>query len=316
MKVICTSPSFAKYSNQPIDRLKEAGIELIRVPADIDQDTFIEAAADADAAIVAFNEINESVLSKLPKLKIISKHGVGVDNIDLEATKKYGVLVTNVPNANKHAVADYSFSLLLSLARLIPYGNQKTKAGEWPHLFGSDIHSKTLGIIGLGAIGKEVAKRSTGFQMNVLAYDPYIDETYAKENQIQSVDLETLLKESDFVTLHMPLIEQTRHLLNANRLNMMKETAFLVNASRGGIIDESALYDALLNKQIAGAALDVFENEPVKESPLYSLDNFVAMPHVAGYTPGAINILSEVCVDNIVSVLTSTDQPKHIVHSS
>lgn len=305
MKVICTSPSFAKYSEEPIVKLNEAGIELIRVPADIDEDSFIASARDAEAAIVAFNQLNEHVFTHLPSLKIVTKHGVGTDNIDLKAAKKYGVTVTNVPNANKHAVADYTFSLMLSIARSIPFGNNQTKAGEWPHLFGADVYGQKIGIIGLGAIGKEVAKRAKGFNMEVLAYDPFIDTAYADENQIQSVQLDTLLRESDFVTLHMPLVKETLHLISEPQLSVMKPTAFIVNASRGGIINENALYKALKNNTIAGAALDVFEEEPVKESPLFDLDNFIAMPHVAGYTPGAINILSEVCAENIINALTS-----------
>ncbi|MEK4298753.1 phosphoglycerate dehydrogenase [Oceanobacillus sp. FSL W8-0428] len=316
MKVICTSPSFAKHSNEPLERLQKEGCELIRVAADISEEDFIKRAQGAQAAIVAFNQINENVLSQLPKLKVVAKHGVGVDNIDLEAAARYGVIVTNVPNANKHAVADYSFSLMLSLARKIPEGNSKTKNGVWESLFGADIYKKTIGIIGLGAIGKEVAKRAEGFSMDVIAYDPFIDEVYSTENNIRSVSLDELLQKSDFITLHMPLLEETRHLITTPQLNLMKESAYLINASRGGIVDESALYKALQSNKIAGAALDVFETEPLINSPLFSLDNFIAMPHVAGYTPGAVNILSNTCVDQVTAILKGEGNVDYVVSGS
>ncbi|WP_263706420.1 phosphoglycerate dehydrogenase [Shouchella tritolerans] len=313
MKVICTSPSFAKHSNKPIIRLQQEGIELVRVPPDISQAEFVQEAKGAEAAIVAFNKISDAVLAQLPDLKVVAKHGVGVDNIDVAAAKKHGVIVTNVPNANKHAVADFAFSLLLSLARQIPSGTDITKKGEWPSLFGADVYQQTLGIIGLGAIGKEVARRASGFAMNVLAYDPYIDRTYADQNGIEAVSLEALLQQSDFVTVHIPLLPATRHLIGERELQLMKKSAYLVNASRGGIVDETALYEALQTQQLAGAALDVFEKEPLYKSPLFSLDSFIAMPHVAGYTPGAINTLSHTCVDQIIAVLKGKGDLIHVV---
>ena len=315
MKVVCTSPSFAKYSEEPIQYLVEHGIELIRLPADIGEEEFIKHSKGADAAIVAFNLINENVLDRLPNLKIICKHGVGVDNIDLKAAKKKNVWVTNVPNANKHAVADFAFGLMLALARKIPAGDQLTKRGEWPRIFGSDVYGKTVGIVGLGMIGKEVAKRAKGFNMNILAYDPYPDQTFAAENQVEYVKLTELLKKSDFITLHMLLIEQTKNLISKEQFQLMKKSAFLVNASRGGIVSEEDLYDALINKEIAGAALDVFVQEPLESSPLYELEQFIAMPHVAGYTSDAINTLGMVCVKNIVDVLKNQKEPHFSVNA-
>ncbi|MBD1382642.1 phosphoglycerate dehydrogenase [Metabacillus arenae] len=315
MKVVCTSPSFAKYSDEPVQYLTENGIELIRLPADIEEEEFIRQSKDAYAAIVAFNRINENVLEQLPNLTIICKHGVGVDNIDLPAAKKRNVFVTNVPNANKHAVADYAFGLMLALARKIPQGVQQTKNGEWPRIFGSDVYGKTIGIVGLGMIGKEVAKRAKGFNMNILAFDPYPDQTFAAEYQVEYVELTELLKNSDFVTLHMPLIEETKNLISKAQFQLMKKNAFLVNASRGCIVSEEDLYDALINKEIAGAALDVFALEPLESSPLYDLDQFIAMPHAAGYTSDAVNTLGMVCVKNIVDVLNHRKTPQYMVNT-
>jgi D-3-phosphoglycerate dehydrogenase len=314
MKVVSTSPSFGKYSDEPFRYLEQHGLELVHLPADIGEEDFIREAQGAVAAIVAFNTINGNVLDRIPSLKIVCKHGVGVDNIELEAAKERKLWVTNVPNANKHAVADFAFGLMLALARQIPAADKGTKAGEWPKIFGTDVYGKTLGIIGLGSIGKEVARRASGFDMSLLAYDPYPDHKFVEQWNVRLVGLEELLRESDFITLHMPLIEQTRNLIGADQFSLMKESAFLVNASRGGIVNEEALYQALKEKRIAGAALDVFEQEPLTGHPLFELPNFIAAPHIAGYTDGAVNMLGMTCVRNIVDVIVHEKAPQYVVN--
>ncbi|TDF95438.1 phosphoglycerate dehydrogenase [Paenibacillus piri] len=314
MKVVSTSPSFAKYSNEPIEYLEKFGIQLVHLPADIQEEQFISSIQDADAAIVAFNDINSNVLAQAPQLKIICKHGVGVDNINLRAAKERNVWVTNVPNANKHAVADFTFALMLSLARQVPGANDLTKKGKWPAIFGTDVYHKTIGIIGLGSIGKEVARRAIGFDMEILAYDPYPDHNFAEKHGVRFVTLEQLLENSDFVTLHIALTEQTKHLISSDQLARMKESAYLINAARGGIVSEKALYEALTSGGIAGAAFDVFEQEPLYEHPLLALPNLIAAPHIAGYTSGAVNALGLTCVRNIVDVLVKGKRPDHVVN--
>ncbi|MEY8000534.1 phosphoglycerate dehydrogenase [Clostridium sp. Mt-5] len=314
MKVISTSPSFAKYSKEPIEYLNKYGIQVEYLPADIEEDKFISKIQDVDALIVAFTQINSKVLDNAPKLKIVCKHGVGVDNIDLAAAKKRNVYVTNVPNANRHAVADFAFGLVLSIARQIPQANELTKKGEWPRIFGSDVYGKALGIIGLGSIGKQVALRARGFNMKILAYDPYPDKKFASENGIQFVSLEEVLKQSDFVTIHIPLMESTRNLIDYEKMKFMKNTSYLINASRGEIVVEEDLYRSLKEKIISGAALDVFSEEPMKTSPLFQLDNFIASPHIAGYTAGAVNALGMTCVENIVNVLVNKEKPNFVVN--
>lgn len=314
MKVVSTSPSFAKYSQLPIDLLHEQGIDCIHLPADISEEDFIAQAADAQAAIVAFNTINARVLDALPQLRIICKHGVGVDNIDLAAAQARGVWVCNVPDSNKHAVADYTFALLLASARKVALADQQTKSGAWPRLFGADVHGKTLGIIGLGNIGKEVARRASGFAMRIIAHDPYPDQAFAQSQGIQLLPLEELLTEADYVTLHIGLNEATRHLLNTDRLALMKPTAHVINAARGGIIDENALFQALNNEKLGGAALDVFEEEPANQHPLYALPNVIASPHIAGYTPGALDILSLTCSRNVIAVLAKETRPEYVMN--
>jgi D-3-phosphoglycerate dehydrogenase len=314
MKVVSTSPSFSKYSREPIEYLAKHGIQLTHLPADIQEEQFIASIQDADAAIVAFNQITPTVLSGAPRLKIVCKHGVGVDNIDLEAAKESKVWVTNVPDSNKHAVADFAFALMLSLARQIPVANELTKKGEWPRIFGADVYGKTIGIVGLGSIGKEVARRAGGFAMQILAYDPFPDNRFAEEHGVSFVAMEELLTRSDFITLHIALTEQTKNLIGAAQLEMMKNSAYLINTSRGGVVNELDLHAALKAGSIAGAALDVFVQEPVQNNPLLELDNFIAMPHIAGYTSGAINALGMTCVRNIVDVLVNNKRPQHVMN--
>jgi D-3-phosphoglycerate dehydrogenase / 2-oxoglutarate reductase len=314
MKLVSTSPSFAKYSNGPIEYLQKYGLELVHLPADITEDELITNIKDADAAIVAFSQINSRVLEQATALKIVCKHGVGVDNIDLEATKEKSIWVTNVTNANMHAVADFSFGLILALARQIPQADFLTKEGKWPRIFGTDVYGKTIGIIGLGAIGREVARRAKGFGMDILAYDPFPNREYVEQHNIQLLELDEIFEKSDFVSLHLPLTEQTNGLVGKRQFEMMKNTAFLVNASRGGIVVEADLYHALKNGEIAGAALDVFVEEPLEKHPLFELPNFIAMPHIAGYTDGAVNALGMTCVKNIVDVLIHKKRPQFVVN--
>lgn len=314
MKVISTSPSFAKYSKHPIEYLDENGFAVQAFPADVSLDVLKPHLADADALIVAFTEVNAELLDCAPKVKMVCKHGVGVDNIDLAETKARGIWVTNVPNANKHAVADFTFALLLSLARKIPQANDRTKKGEWPQIFATDAWGKTIGICGLGNIGKQVALRAKGFNMRVVAFDFYQDTAFAAENGIEFVSKEELLEKSDFITLHMPLTDQTLNFIALNELRKMKPGAYLINASRGGVVNEADLYTALSTKVIAGAASDVFEQEPLNKHALFALDSFIATSHIAGYTDGAVNAIGEHCVENIVTALVKKMRPQNVMN--
>ena len=314
MKVISTSPSFAKYSNRPIDDLNENGFEVQAFPADISLEALKPHLVDADALIVAFTEINAELLDCAPNVKIVCKHGVGVDNIDLAETKARGIWVTNVPNANKHAVADFTFALLLSLARQIPQANSLTRNGEWPRIFATDVWGKTIGIIGLGNIGKQVALRAKGFNMRIVAFDFFQDTAFAAEHGISFVSKDELLASSDFITLHMPLTDQTGNFIAIDEMQRMKPGAYLINASRGGVVNEADLYSALSQKVIAGAACDVFEQEPLAEHPLFSLDNFIATSHIAGYTDGAVNAIGEHCVENIVAAIVNKTRPQNVMN--
>lgn len=314
MKVICTSPSFAKYDDRPITALREQGLELITLPADASLSMLEPHLADTVAMIVAFTDINEALLKLAPKLKIVCKHGVGVDNINLDATRAREIYVTNVPDANKHAVADFAFSLILAGARQLPQAVAETRKGLWPRIFATDVYSKTLGIIGLGNIGKQVALRAKGFNMQVLAFDFYPDEKFAAENGVQFVSLDQLTEQSDFITLHTPLTAETKDLFDAARLKKMKKSAYLINVSRGGVVNEADLYQALIDNVISGAAADVFEHEPLAEHPLFSLDNFTPTSHIAGYTDGAISAIGERCVQQIIQCVIEQQRPTNIMN--
>lgn len=314
MKVICTSPSFARYDTTPIETLKQHGFELISLPADAPPEALAPHLPETVAMIVAFTEVNEALLNQAPGLKIVCKHGVGVDNIDLDATRARGIYVTNVPDANKHAVADFAFALILNGARQVTQAATETRAGGWPRIFATDVYGKTLGIIGLGNIGKQVALRAKGFNMRVIAFDFYPDETFAAEHGVTFVSLDRLTEESDFITLHTPLTNETRDLFDAARLRRMKKSAFLINVSRGGVVNEEALFHALQDQTIAGAAADVFVQEPLTTHPLFSLPSFIPTSHIAGYTDGAISAIGERCVAQIVQCVRQEERPVNVMN--
>lgn len=314
MKVICTSPSFAKYDATPIETLKQNGFELITLAADAPIEALEPHLAETVAMIVAFTDVNDALLAKAPNLKIVCKHGVGVDNIDLDATRARGIYVTNVPDANKHAVADFAFALILNSARQVTQAATETRAGHWPRIFATDVYGKTLGIIGLGNIGKQVALRAKGFNMRVIAFDFYPDEKFAAEHNIEFVSMDRLTEASDFITLHTPLTDETRNLFDSARIGRMKKSAFLINVSRGGVVNEQDLFHALQDNVIAGAAADVFEQEPLETHPLFSLANFIPTSHIAGYTDGAISAIGERCVEQILQSITQGERPMNVMN--
>jgi D-3-phosphoglycerate dehydrogenase len=276
------------------DKISERGVELLRQPGwTVVSSRPGEAAADladADALIVrSATRVTSELLEKAPRLRVVGRAGVGVDNIDLEAATRRGVLVMSTPGGNAISVAEHTFALLLALARQVPRLDAAIRAGRWEKssAAGTELRGKTLGLIGLGRIGSEVARRARAFEMRVLAFDPYISEAAAREVGVDLVSLPHLLAESDFVSLHAALSPATQNLVNAGTLAKMKPGARLINAARGELVDEAALADALKSGHLAGAALDVFAEEPPKNSPLTGLPNLIATPHVAGSTAEA-----------------------------
>jgi D-3-phosphoglycerate dehydrogenase len=277
------------------DKISERGVQLLKEQAGWNvvlttKETLNAEIVEADALIVrSATKVTAELLGLAPKLRAVGRAGVGVDNIDLEAATKRGVLVMSTPGGNSVSVAEHTFALLLSLARRVPQLDKAIHEGRWEKssAAGTEVRGKTLGLIGLGRIGSEVAVRAEAFDMRVLAYDPYISEAAAREVSVDLVPLEKLLEESDFVSLHTALSPATQNLINAATIEKMKTGARIINAARGELIDEAALAAALKSGKLAGAALDVFAEEPPKNSPLVGLSNVIATPHVAGSTTEA-----------------------------
>jgi len=243
-----------------------------------------------DAAIVRSGAtIDRQVIEAADNLKVVGRAGVGVDNVDLEAASEKGVLVMNTPGGNTISTAEHTFSMLLAMSRNIPQAHSSLKAGRWEKakFKGVEVYGKTLGIIGMGRIGTEVSKRAQAFQMKVLVYDPFITEDKAKNLNVESVELERLFRESDYITVHTPLNDKTRGLLDKKAFDMMKKGVRVLNCARGGIIDEDALYDAVKEGKVAGAAIDVYIEEPVKENKLLELDRITVTPHLGASTEEA-----------------------------
>jgi D-3-phosphoglycerate dehydrogenase len=248
----------------------------------------LEAAlADADALIVrSAVDVNAQVMRAARKLRVIGRAGVGVDNIDLEAATKAGIAVMNTPGANAVAVAEHTIALMLALARHLCRADSTTRAGKWEKksLQGTELRGKTLGIVGLGRIGMEVARRATAFDMKVIAHDPFVSATLAREKGIQLAELDQVFAAADYLTLHVGLTPQTGGMMNEKSLAQMKKGVRIINCARGELLDEAAVAAALASKQIGGIALDVFMEEPPKNSPLLALENVIATPHIAGST--------------------------------
>lgn len=304
-KVMVTPRSFGKGNSQPIDMLREKGCELILNPYGriMNKQEMVELIKDVDAVIVGVDPIDQEVLEHAPKLKVISKYGVGTDNIDLNYAREKGIPVTVTTGANKDAVADYTIALMLAAARRMLPIDKACRQLNWNKITSVDVWGKTLGLVGLGAIGKGVAARARGFNMNILAYDLIKDEAYASEHQIDYVNLNELLRTSDFISLHLPLTEQTHHLIGAKELASMKETAVIVNTARGGLINEQALLEALQENRIWGAGMDVFEQEPPQDKGFLELDNLIIGSHCAASTYQAIENMGVMAAANVLEYL-------------
>jgi len=275
------------------DKIHEDGVNLLAEFAEVDVATglkpaeLIERVKSCDAIIVrSATKVTKEIIDAGKNLKVIIRAGVGLDNIDAAAAKAKGIKVFNTPEAPTVAVAELVFGMMLSCARRLPQADVSMKAGRWDkaQFMGTELRGKTLGIVGTGRIGRAVGYKASAFLMRLLAYDPVVNAEFVKQTGAHYVDLNTLLRESDFVTLHVPLIEQTRHLIGKQQLGLMKPTAVLINTSRGAVIDEAALVEALQSGKIAGACLDVYEAEPPVGSPLLKLPNVVLTPHIGAST--------------------------------
>ena len=301
----------------PLNALREKHTVIVNEnPTLPSPDELVAQLADADAFLCVGSRVDKAVLDRVgSRLKIIANWGVGYNNIDAEYAAQKGIMVTNTPDVLTETTADMSWALLMAVARRVVEADAYVRAGQFQGfkpfaMLGADVWGKTIGIIGFGRIGQAVGRRALGFRMKVLYYDSRrLDPETEKSLSATYADVDTLLKESDFVTLHVPLMDETHHLINAARLSLMKPTAFLVNAARGPVVDEKALLDALREKKIAEAGLDVFEKEPELTPGLTDLSNVVLAPHIGSGSWETRTNMAHVAVRNIIAALDGKTPP-------
>lgn len=312
------------FDEAAVARLQARGHRVMRADIAYDAlDTVItpgieEALASAQAWIIGAAPVTRAVLERFPNLKVVARRGVGYDSVDVAAITELGRVLTNTPGGNEPAVADHALALMLGVGKRIAEAHARMQAGDWRALVGVELHGKTVGLVGLGRIGRLVAKRLHGFDAEVLAYDPYLDAEAARAAGVRSCGLDELLQRSDVISLHAPLTDTTRHLIDARSLALMRPTAILVNTSRGELVDEAALLHALQNARIAGAGLDVFAGEhepqlrPLAEQ-LLALPNVIGTPHTAASTVESLARANAAAADCVAAALEGGTIPARCI---
>jgi D-3-phosphoglycerate dehydrogenase len=303
MKVLISD----NISPRCVEILKSAGLEVdIRVgmkPAELR--AYI---GDFHGLIIrSATKVTSEIIDAAANLKVIGRAGSGLDNVDRTAATKKGIVVMNTPGGNTITTAEHTIALMVSMARQVPQATMSTKAGKWEKkkFMGVELFNKTLGIVGIGNIGSQVAKRMQAFAMNILAYDPFLSEDKAKAMGVEKVDLRELFRRSDFITVHTPLTAETKGLINRETISIMKPGVRIINCARGGIVNEKDLYDALVEGKVGGAALDVFEKEPPENNPLLTLDTVVATPHLGASTKEAQENVAVAVAEQVVDYLVN-----------
>ncbi len=304
-RVLVTARSFGTADNRARELLAENGCRVKKLEAA--DGSIVEQLRrelpTADAVIAGLESYDRELLEMAGKLKVISRYGVGYDKVDVKAAAERGIAVTITPGANGDSVADMAVALMMDCARNVTYMCQSIRNRNQARPAGVELWEKTLGIVGAGRIGRGVAKRCTGFNMRILCYDQYQDESFAKECNAEYVEFDTLIRESDFITIHAPLTEGTKNMFGREEFCKMKKDAILVNTARGGIVDEEALYEALKNGEIRAAGLDATVDEPPYESKLCELPNCILTPHAGAATKEASSRMSFMAAQNVLEVL-------------
>ena len=316
MKILVSPTSFKPDSSGPAaellrDFVSRAGGEIIFNPhgRPLTEDELIPLLRGCSGFIAGLDFVTKNVIDSCGDLRVISRYGAGVDRVDLAAAQAKGIPVCNTPGANAQAVADLAFALIHCAARKVPMLDRKTRDGQWPRSTGIELYGKTIGILGLGAVGKGVAQRAQGFSMRVLASDPFINEQYAAEHNIAVSSFDGIITNADVISLHLPLTGETRHIISGEVMGRMKKGAILINSARGGLIDERAAHEHLKSGHLGGLGLDAYEEEPPKASPLFELDNVVLTPHTAAHTTEATANMAIMAVRNLVDVLSGNECP-------
>ncbi len=294
------------------DAIAEEGINILRPHAEVDVKTglkpeeLIAIIGDYDALIVrSQTKVTAKVIQAGKKLQVIARAGVGVDNVDVDEATQQGIIVVNAPTGNTISAAEHTIALMLSLARNIPQANAVLRGGEWRRsdFMGTEVRDKTLGIVGLGNVGSEVAKRARGLQMKLIGHDPFISVDHARNLRVELVPMKQLIKESDFISLHLPLTSSTKKLIGAKELALVKPTVRIINTARGGLIDDEALAKAIKEKKVAGAAIDVFPTEPCTQSILFEDDSIIVTPHLGASTTEAQAMAASDVAEQVVDIL-------------
>ncbi|MCL2544964.1 MAG: phosphoglycerate dehydrogenase [Clostridia bacterium] len=303
-KILATPRSFGQ-AGDPVGLLERAGYTVAMNPVGriLTEEEMCAHLAGAVGVIVGVDPLSARVLDAAKGLRAISKYGVGTDNIDIARAEELGIPVRITGGANADAVADYAFALMAACARKLVFIDARCRRRDWGKVTSLDIWGKTLGILGLGAIGKGLARRAAGFNMRVLAYDLYWDAAYAQSHGIAYAEPEEIYRACDFISLHLPLTDASRHMIGEDQFAMMKPTAVLVNTARGGLVDEAALVRALRGGAIYAAGVDAFAQEPPADDALYGLDNLVMGSHCAASTQGAVENMGMMAAQNLLDVL-------------
>ena len=315
-RVLVTSRIFGSLQ-EPMSMLTREGYKIVDNPwpgQTLNQKQLLSLIENVDGVLAGDDDFSEAVLKKARCLKVISKFGVGVDRIDLVAATRKAIQVTNAPGSNKHAVADLTIGLMISAARGIPLANNRVRGGDYKVIVGRSVYGSTLGVIGLGQIGQEVVRRVQGFEMRVLAYEPYPDMEFVRKNNVTLTGLAELMQEADFITLHLPSLPTTKKMIDCELLSLVKPGTVLINTARGDLVDEAALWEALSSSRLAGAALDTFAVEPPPFGhPLLQLQNVVVTAHMGGHTREAHHMTGMVAAENLVRALKGLT-PLHLVN--
>ena len=310
-KILISTRTFGRYSDDPINLLKENNFEVINV----DEKNITDYIRNADAIIVGTTPITGEMLKK-SKIKIIAKHGVGVDNIDLQVATELGIPVTITLGANTPSVAELALTFILALSRNIVAAHCEVfQKQSWPNVVGMEIGGKALGLLGFGNIARQLSKMAMCLGMKVMAHDPFVSRDDIARTGVTPAEFDEIFEKADFVSVHVPLTSETRNLIGERELRSMKRTSFLINTARGHIVNEEALAKALKEKWIAGAALDVFANEPLNpESPLFECQNIIVTPHIGAHTKEAIYRMNMMAAQTIVDFFEGNISPNIVVN--
>ena len=316
-RLLVTPTSFGKGDPALRSELEAQVGEVIYNPAGrpLSSADLVRLLPGCDGYIAGLDTIDRAVIAAADCLKVIARYGVGVDNVDLPAAWEKGIIVTNTPGANSVSVAELTLALMLSLARNVVEACAATRRGEWPRLNGLTLEGKCVGLLGLGSIGKQVARRLAGFDCRILAYDPYPDAAFAHQYGIELLAMDVMLPQADFLSLHLPLLPETNHLVDGRFMARMKRGAYLINTSRGELVDEPDLVAALKSGQLRGAALDAFAQEPPDaSSPLLSLPQVIVTPHTGAHSDGATRSMGRMSVEGCLAVLRG-EKPRYSITS-